>query len=98
MTPVNRLGVLALACVAVLGAACADRRDPEGTSGSPGLGAPVVREGVVYTPASIGPHGCVLYRVRIPGGQAPAAMTYRSKEGRFVYGRPERCVKKAGAP
>ena len=98
MTPVNRFGVLALACVAVLGAACADRRDLDGTSDPPGLGAPVVREGVVYTPASIGPHGCVLYHVRIPGGQAPAAMTYRNEEGGFVYGRPERCVKKAGAP
>lgn len=116
MTPVNRLGVLALACVAVLGAACA--REPDGTSappdpgtpglgssglgppalGSPALGSPVVREGVVYTPVGIGPRGCVLYNVRVPGGQAPAALAYRSVEGRFAYGRPERCVKKADPP
>ena len=103
MTPVNRLGALALACAAVLGAACASQRDPDGTSappglGSPGLGSPVVREGVVYTPVGIGPRGCVLYNVRVPGGQAHAALAYRSVEGRFAYGRPERCVKTAGAP
>ena len=97
MIPVNRLGVLALAWAAALGAACAGQRDPDGTSGSPALGPPVVREGVVYTPASIGPYGCVLYSVRIPGGQAPAAMAYRSVDGRFAYGRPERCVRKAEA-
>lgn len=97
MTSVSRLGVLALAWVAALGAACAGQRDPDGTSGPPALGLPVVREGVVYTPASIGPHGCVLYSVRIPGGRAPAAMVYRSVEGRFAYGRPERCVRKAAA-
>ena len=97
MTPVNRLGVLALAWAAALGAACAGQRDPDGTSDPPVLGPPVVREGVVYTPASIGPHGCVLYSVRIPGGQAPAAMAYLSVDGRFAYGRPERCVRKAGA-
>lgn len=98
MTPVNRLGVLALAWTAVLGAACAAQGDPDGTSGPPSPGAAIVRDGVVYTPASVGPYGCVLYRVRIPGGQAPAAMTYRNEEGRFAYGRPERCVKKVGAP
>ena len=98
MTPVNRLGALALACAAVLGTACASQRDPDGTSAPPGLGAPVVREGVVYTPVGIGPRGCVLYNVRVPGGQAPAALAYRSVEGRFAHGRPERCVKTAGAP
>lgn len=108
VTPVNRLGALALACAAVLGvvvlgAACASQRDPDGASvppgpGSPGLGPPVVREGVVYTPVGIGPRGCVLYNVRVPGGQAPAALAYRSVEGRFAYGRPERCVEKVGAP
>ena len=98
MTPVNRLGALALACAAVLGAACASQRDPDGASAPPGLGSPVVREGVVYTPVGIGPRGCVLYNVRVPGGQAPAALAYRSAEGRFAYGRPERCVKTAGVP
>ena len=36
-------------------------------------------------------------KVRIPGGQAPAALVYRSVEGRFSYDRPERCVKSANA-
>ena len=57
----------------------------------------VVREGVVYTPASIGSRGCVLYRVRIPGGQSPAALMYQGKDGEFSYGRPDRCVMKGGA-
>ena len=95
MTPVNRLAVLALACAAALGTACASQR---GMSGPPDLGSPVVREGVVYTPVRIGPRGCVLYNVRVPGGQAPAALAYRSVEGRFAYGRPERCVKGAEVP
>ena len=51
-----------------------------------------MREGVVYTPASIGPRGCVLYRVSVPGGRAPAALMYRSREGQFSYDRPDRCV------
>ena len=54
------------------------------------------REGVVYTPASIGPRGCVLYRVSVPGGRAPAALVYRSTDGEFSYNRPDRCV--AAAP
>ena len=97
MTPVSHLGILALAWVVMLGAACAGQRDPDRTAGPPALGPPVVREGVVYTPASIGPHGCVLYSVRIPGGRAPAAMVYRSVDGRFAYERPERCIRKAVA-
>ena len=97
MTPASRLGVLALAWVAALGAACGGQRDLDGTSGPSALGPPVVREGVVYTPAAVGPRGCVLYSVRIPGGRAPAAMAYRSVDGRFAYGRPERCVRKPEA-
>ena len=61
------------------------------------LGPPVLLDGVVYTPASIGPQGCILYRVSIPVGQAPAALMYRSKDGEFSYGRPDRCVARAGA-
>ncbi len=40
----------------------------------------------------------MLYRVSIPGGQAPAAMMYRSEDGEFSYHRPDRCVAKAGRP
>ena len=85
--PVDRLGILALACAAALGTACASQWE-----GSSDLGSPVVQEGVVYTPVSVGPRGCVLYNIRIPGGQAPAALVYRDVEGQFAYGRPERCV------
>ena len=62
------------------------------------LGPPVQQEGVVYTPASIGPRGCVLYRVSIPGGKAPTALMYLSKDGEFSYGPPDRCVTKGEAP
>ena len=77
-------------CMAVLGTACASEPRPE--SGPSALGPPVEREGVVYTPASIGPKGCVLYRVSVPDGWAPAALIYRSRDGQFSYDRPDRCV------
>ena len=60
------------------------------------LGSPVVREGIVYTPVSVGSRGCLLYHVRIPGGRAPAALAYQNTDGHFSYGRPDHCVKKAG--
>lgn len=92
-----RLNLLSLGCVAVLGAACQSVHEPERKSGRSNPGASVLLDGVVYSPASIGPQGCVLYRVSIPGGQAPAAMMYRSEDGEFSIGRPNRCVRKAGA-
>lgn len=58
--------------------------------------SPVERDGVVYTPMSVGPGGCLLYNVQIPGGYAPAAMAYQSVDGQFSFGRPTQCVK-AGA-
>ena len=58
------------------------------------LGSPVEREGVIYTPVSVGSQGCMLYRIKIPGGQAPAALAYQSTDGQFSYGRPDQCVKK----
>ena len=67
------------------------------TSDSTGLGPPVVQENTVYTPVSRSPQGCLLYSVRIPGGQAPAALVYQSVEGHFSYDRPERCVKSVKA-
>ena len=85
--PMNRLSILALASAAALGAACAGQ-----WGRASDLGSPVVQEGIVYTPVSVGPRGCVLYNIRIPGGQAPAALVYRDVEGQFAYGRPERCV------
>ena len=58
------------------------------------LGAPVEREGIIYTPVSVGLQGCLLYRINIPGGQAPAALAYQNTDGQFSYGRPDYCVKK----
>lgn len=83
---------LAFGCVALLAAACASEPGPAPSA----LGPPVVRQGVVYTPVSTDPRGCVLYRVSIPGGRAPAALMYRSKNGAFTYDRPPRCVTSAG--
>ena len=84
----------ALGPVMALGAACAG---PGGTDRTPASADPgtavVVEDGVIYTPASRGAQGCVLYSVRIPGGRAPAALVYRSVEGRFSHDRPQRCVR-----
>ena len=88
----NRLCTLSLAAVAVLSVACAGTRQEDTASDLVDSASPIVHEGAVYTPASRSAEGCVLYSVRIPGGQAPAALVYRSKEGRFTYGRPDRCV------
>ena len=96
--PVNRILVLTLGLAVVLGAACVGPGKTDKISGSMGLGSPVVREGTVYTPVSRSSQGCLLYSVRIPGGQAPAALIYRSVEGRFSYDRPERCVKSVKPP
>ena len=63
----------------------------------PGLGPPVVRDGAVFTPVTIGSHGCVLYHVRIPAGRAPTALMYQNDEGEFSHGRPIRCVTVVGA-
>lgn len=88
---------LMLGCMAVLGVACANQQEAENAPDSVSLGSPIMREGTVYTPVSVGPQGCVLYNIRILGGQAPAALAYQSTEGRFSYERPDQCVKKAGA-
>ena len=93
----GRLRLPALALLAGLAAACAARPERDQASAPPD-GAPVVRGGMAYAPAGTGPEGCVLYGVRIPGGQAPAALVYRDAEGRFTYERPAACVKDAGAP
>lgn len=95
--PADRFRTLALGCLAVLTAACTNERVPEMLPDSASLGSPILREGVVYTPAGIGSRRCVLYRVTIPGGNAPAALMYQSEDGEFSYGRPDRCVTKAGA-
>ncbi len=90
----NSVSALLLVSVVVFGTACANRDEsaiaPEPVSPA---GSSIIREGVVYTPVSIGSQGCVLYHVRIPGGQAPAALVYQNTVGQFSYGRPDQCVK-----
>ncbi len=82
---------LAFGGLAVLVAACASEPRPEPRPTASELGPPVVREGVVYTPASIGPRSFTLS----VGGRAPAALMYRSEDGEFTYHRPVRCVTSA---
>ena len=89
----NLLRALTLACLAVLGAACTSQQEATKARDPVNPGSPVVREGIIYTPVSIGSQGCVLYSIRIPGGQAPAALAYQRTEGRFSYERPDQCVK-----
>ena len=84
--------------MAALGVACTSQQNPEMAHPPDGLGSPVEREGIIYTPVSIGSQGCLLYHITIPGGRAPAALAYQSTDGRFSYGRPDHCVKKAGTP
>lgn len=84
--------MLSIGCVLTLGSACVGPDKSEAVPVTRGLGPPVVREGVVYTPAAVDRRGCVLYNVQIPGGRAPAAMVYRSAKGLFSYERPDQCV------
>ncbi len=91
----NRLRTFTLGCVAVFGVACTSQQNTETARAPDGLGATVEREGIIYTPVSVGSQGCLLYHIKIPGGQAPAALAYQSMDGRFSYGRPDQCVKKA---
>ena len=88
----GRFRMLASGCAAALAAACAGGQGSETRPDPAASAAPISRDGVVYAPAGIGPHGCVLYRVRIPGGRAPAALMYLGEDGKFSYGRPDRCV------
>ena len=93
--PVNRFFALTLGPAVALGTACASPGVTDETPDSMGLGSPIMLEGTVYIPVSQGDRGCLLYSVRIPGGQAPAALVYRSVEGQFSYDRPEKCVRSA---
>ncbi len=90
----NFVRTLLLVSVVVFGTACANRDEsaitPELVSSA---GSSIIREGMVYTPVSIGSQGCVLYHVRIPGGQAPAALVYQNTAGQFSYGHPDQCVR-----
>ena len=88
----NSLSTLTLTCVAALGVACAGPPAKDKASGPTKLGPSIQQDSIVYTPVSRGAQGCVLYSIHIPGGQAPAALVYRSEEGRFSYARPDRCV------
>lgn len=93
----TRCFALVLAGVAVLGAACADSRQKNPAHGQIDSLPKILQEGVVYTPVDRSAEGCVLYSVRIPGGQAPAALVYRNEEGKFSYSRPAQCVMNAGS-
>lgn len=88
-----KLQTLALGWALVLCAACASERTSESSSASRDFGPPIVRDGAVYTPASVDQEGCLLYRIRIPGGRSPAAMAYQDEHGVFVLWRPDRCVR-----
>ncbi len=85
-----------LGYLAVFGVACTNQQNTEVAHAPTGLGTPVERESIVYTPVQVGSQGCLLYHIKIPGGQAPAALAYQSTDGRFSYGRPDQCVKKNG--
>lgn len=78
----------------MFGMACTSQQNPETAHAPDSIGAPVEREGIIYTPVSIGSQGCLLYHIKIPGGHAPAALAYQSTDGQFSYGRPDQCVKK----
>ena len=86
------LRVLAVAYVAILAIACTDQRGREAFSVPVDRDSLIVKDDAIYTPASVGPLGCILYNVEIPGGHAPTALVYRSDDGSFSYARPERCV------
>ena len=92
---VNPLAKLALGCAAALAAACVTEPAPEKPGGGGNLGPPVERNGTVYTPMMVGPKGCILYNIAIPGGQAPTAMAYQDSKGRFSLGRPDPCIRPA---
>ena len=85
--------MLGVGCAIALGSACTSPDKAEVAPIVQGFGPPVVREGIVYTPTGVGREGCVLYKIQIPGGKAPAAIVYQSTEGLFSYGRPDQCVK-----
>ncbi len=88
-----RISALTLGLAAALLTACAGPGESRKASDSRSFGAPVEQDGYIYTPVSQGSQGCLLYNLRIPGGQAPAALAYRSEDGHFSYDRPERCVR-----
>ena len=96
--PVTPLQTLILVFATVLSVACENRQQPAATLDSTNLGPPILQEGAVYAPVSVGESGCVLYSVRIPGGYAPAALVYRNQAGEFSYAPPERCAKEATTP
>ena len=83
---------MSLVSVAVLGIACSGPRENVRVSVPPSLGPSIEHEGAIYTPVSRSAEGCLLYTIRNPGGQAPAALVYRSENGSFSYARPDRCV------
>ncbi len=81
---------------AVLLAACADERSPErGAAGVAAEDPSIVLEGIVYIPAFRDPEGCILYRMRVPGGAAPAALFFRTADGQFSIDRPDPCATSA---
>ena len=81
--PVNPILFLALGSAVTVCTACAGLRDAREVPAFLGPVSPVLKDGTIYSPVGRDSHGCVLYSVRIPDGRAPAALMYRSIEGRF---------------
>ena len=89
----NQLLTAATVCMAMSVVACTNDYEAENEPAAAITHSSVKRDGVVYTPMSIGPEGCLLYNIQIPGGDAPTAMVYQGVDGQFSFGRPTQCVK-----
>lgn len=93
----KQLLTLAAFSLVVLGMACTTQQESDRSFVPLNSDSSIERDGVIYTPMSIGPEGCLLYNIRIPGGDAPAAMVYQTVDGEFTYGRPDNCVQAESA-
>jgi len=94
----SMLGPVLVVTVLPLLAACGGNPTPQDRdAGILPPAEPETRGGMIYTPRGTDANGCTLYSVHVPGGIAPAAMFYQDEDGRFVLGRPEKCVRRATA-
>ena len=65
---VGCMPLLAAACIAVLATACAAQQTWETPSLLDDQASSILSDGFIYIPVAVGPLGCVLYSVEIPGG------------------------------